>query len=62
MAEIAILLDAKAATLAPGERLVVPEAASVEADVATDRAHVAQHRRGYGRCRFREYRIVSPQV
>src|ERR1700691_842273 len=34
MAEIAILLDAEAAGLAPCERLVVPQAASIEADVA----------------------------
>ena len=41
VAEVAILFDAEAAGLAPGERLVVPEAASVKADVAADSAHVS---------------------
>ena len=48
MAKIAILLDAESAALAPRERLVVPEAARVEADVSADRSHVAQHRRCNG--------------
>src|SRR5579859_6220591 len=41
VAQVAIFLDAEAAAFAPGERLVVPEAARVEADVAADGAHVA---------------------
>src|SRR5579859_7161704 len=38
--KIAVFLDAKTAGFPPGERLVVPEAASVQANVAADRAHV----------------------
>ena len=59
MAKIAILLDAEAAGLPPGERLVVPEAASVEANVAAERAHVAQDRRGDGGGSFGEHGIIA---
>ena len=62
MAKIAILLNAEAATLAPSQRLVVPEAARVEANVSADRAHVAQHRRCDGRRSFGEHRKMLAQV
>ena len=48
MTQISVFLDAETASLAPGEGLVVPEAARVEADVAANRAHVAQHGRSHG--------------
>src|SRR5664280_1361298 len=45
MTKIAVLLEAEAATLAPQRRLVVPQAAGIEAKIAANRSHVAQHRR-----------------
>ena len=57
MAEIAVFLDAEATRFAPGERLVVPEAARVKADVATNRAHVADQRRGDGLSGLGQQRI-----
>src|SRR5215469_17386354 len=36
VAEIAVFLDAEAARLPPGERLVIPEAARVETNIAAD--------------------------
>ncbi len=58
VAEIAVFLDAEPARLSPRQRLVVPEAARVEADVAADRPHVAEYRRGNGLRRFGEDGIV----
>src|ERR1035437_5339281 len=45
MTKIAIFLEAEAAALPPQQRLVVPQAAGIEAKIAADRSHVAQHRR-----------------
>jgi hypothetical protein len=58
MAKIAIFLDAEAARFSPAERLVVPEAASVEADVSPNRAHIAQHGRSHGPRSFGQHRVV----
>src|SRR5207237_9134679 len=61
MAEIAVLLDTEATGLSPGERLVVPQAARVETDVAADRAHVAQQGRGDSASSFRQHWVALPQ-
>src|SRR2546423_14317505 len=61
VAEVAILLDAEPATLAPGERLVVPETARVETNVSANCAHIAQQRRGYSCPCFGENGIVLTQ-
>src|SRR5271166_140871 len=58
VAQIAILLQAETATLAPQQRLVVPQAARVEAEIAADRTHVAQHRRGNRFRRLVQHRVV----
>ncbi len=60
VAKIAILLQAEAAALAPQQRLVVPQAARIEADVAAQRGHVANHRRCDRLCRFVQHGIISP--
>ena len=52
VAQVAVLLDAEAATFAPRQRLVVPQTPGVEADVAAQRSHVAQHRRSHRRRSF----------
>src|ERR1051325_8162341 len=44
--QVAVFLNAKPARFAPCQRLVVPEAARVQADVAADRPHIPQHRGG----------------
>ena len=41
MAQVAVFLDAETASFAPGERLVVPQAARVQTDVAANCAHVS---------------------
>ena len=61
MADVPVFLDAEAASLAPGQGLVVPEATSIEANVSADRAHVAQHRRCNRRSRFGENGVVLAQ-
>src|SRR5207244_11348575 len=61
MAEIPIFLDAEAASFPPGQRLVVPQAASVETDIPANLSHIAQHRRGDGRGGLGKDRIVLPQ-
>src|SRR5208337_2325695 len=58
MAQVAIFLQAEAATLAPQQRLVVPQAARVEAEIAADGSHVAQHRRGNCPRRFIKHGVV----
>src|ERR1035441_1669465 len=60
MAQVAILLQAKSATLAPQQRLVVPEAARIETDIAAQRAHVPQYRRRNRLRRMVQHRIFSP--
>src|ERR1035441_7285643 len=60
MAQVAILLQAKSATLAPQQRLVVPEAARIETDIAAQRAHVPQYRRRDRLCRVVQHRIFAP--
>src|SRR5215469_6163919 len=62
VAEIAVLLDAESARLSPGKRLVVPQAARIEADVTADRAHVADDRSGYVTRRLDEHGIVLPEM
>src|SRR5215469_2682145 len=57
VAKLAVLLQAKAAALAPQKRLVVPEATGIETDVAAERAHVAQHWRRDGLCGLIKNRI-----
>ena len=59
MAQVAIFLQAEAATLAPQQRLVVPKATRIEADIAAQRSHVAQHRRRDGLHRFVKNGIIS---
>src|SRR5581483_2353487 len=61
MAQVTIFLDAEPTRLSPCERLVVPEAARVEADVSPDCAHVAQHGRGDRGRSFGQHRIMLPQ-
>src|SRR5215470_500151 len=58
MAKVAVFLDAESATLAPGERLVIPQATRIQTDVAADRPHIAQDGRGNGRGGFAENRKV----
>ena len=62
MTEIAILLNAEPATLAPGQRLVIPKAARVEADISAECAHIAQHWRCHGRRSFGEHGEVLAKV
>src|SRR5207244_12635957 len=61
LAETPIVLDAEAASFPPGQRLVVPQAASVETDIPANRSHIAQHRRCDGRGGLGKDRIVLPQ-
>ena len=61
VAQVAIFLNAESAALAPRERLVVPKAARVEADVAADRSHVAQHGRSHGGSGLGKDGIMLPQ-
>jgi hypothetical protein len=56
--EVAVLLYAETATLTPLEGLVVPEATSIETNVAADRAHVSQNGRGYRRGGLGEYGVL----
>src|SRR5271166_4461245 len=58
VAQIAIFLQAEAATLSPQQRLVIPQAARVEAEIAADGSHVAQHRRGNCTRRFIKHGVV----
>src|ERR1700722_649693 len=62
VAEIAVFLDAEAAALAPSQRLVVPEATRVEADVAPDGTHITQNRRGNRGGGFSKDRKMLAQV
>src|ERR1035441_4674703 len=56
MAQVAVFLEAESATLAPQQRLVVPEAARVETDIAAQRALVPQYRRRDRLCRVVQQR------
>src|SRR5687768_11874952 len=49
-----VFLQAEAECIAPEIRLVVVRAARVQAEIATDRAHVPQLRTGYGTGRLRQ--------
>src|SRR5215469_15769801 len=62
MTEIPILFKTKAARLPPCERLVVPETASVQADISRDRSHVADYRRGNGLGGLGHERIMLSEV
>ena len=62
MAKVAIFLDAEAARAPPLKRLVVPETAGIETDVAAQRAHVAQDGRGHGGSRFVQDAVIAPNV
>src|SRR5271166_3060079 len=59
MTQVTVFLKAEAATLPPQQRLVVPEAARIETDVATERTHVSQHRRRNGSGCLVQHRIFT---
>src|SRR5579859_1450336 len=59
MAQVAIFLDAETTGPAPLQRLVVPEAARIQTDVAPHGAHVAQDRRGHRGSRLMQHTIVA---
>src|SRR5437868_715356 len=61
MAQIAIFLDTETAPLAPGQRLVVPEATCVQTDVAANRSHIAQQWRRNRSGRLRQHGIMLAQ-
>src|SRR5208282_4082488 len=61
VAEIAILLNAKAAGFSPLQRLVVPKAARVETDVPSDGAHVTQHGRSHCLCGLMKHTKMPTQ-
>ena len=61
MAEVAVFLDAEPARLSPRQRLVVPKAARIKADVPPDRPHVTENGRGDGLRRFDKNGIVLAQ-
>src|ERR1700723_2328956 len=62
VAKIAILLNAETAGLPPSKRLVVPKAASVEANVAAKRSHVAKNRRRNSRGSFSQHGIITAKL
>jgi len=61
VAKIAVFLDAEAARLPPRQRLVVPEAARVEADVSANSSHVPEKGGSHSLRSFDQNRVVLCQ-